>query len=283
MAVMWGVVILCGICSIALLRGKGAWLIAGYNTANDKEKAKYNEKRLCRVTGAGMGVITLLTLVWAVFWIKIPEWFFGVYMAGVILTAGVSMILANTVCKTGKTEAGQAEIRRTEAGQTGTEPAETGQTETGQTETGAAKREEAEEQNRKRKKWSILSLVFCGVLFLGIEFVTLTGNIKTQVDGEKLFIDGVWWKDYTVSLKDIENVRLEENLDKGRRTRGYGDSRLLQGNFKNEEFGAYILYAYTKCDTCVVMETKQGVVAVSQKTEEETEKLYEEIQRAVQR
>lgn len=28
--------------------GKGAFLIAGYNTATDAEKAKYDEKRLCR-------------------------------------------------------------------------------------------------------------------------------------------------------------------------------------------------------------------------------------------
>lgn len=31
---------------IALLQGKGAWLIAGYNTLSDEEKAKYDELAL---------------------------------------------------------------------------------------------------------------------------------------------------------------------------------------------------------------------------------------------
>ncbi len=32
-------------------RGKGAFLIAGYNTASKEEKAKYDEKTLCRCMG----------------------------------------------------------------------------------------------------------------------------------------------------------------------------------------------------------------------------------------
>lgn len=31
--------------SLVLLMGKGAFLIAGYNTASEKEKRKYNEKK----------------------------------------------------------------------------------------------------------------------------------------------------------------------------------------------------------------------------------------------
>lgn len=33
---------------IVLWKGKGAWLIAGYNTSSKAEKAKYDEKALCR-------------------------------------------------------------------------------------------------------------------------------------------------------------------------------------------------------------------------------------------
>ena len=36
---------------IVLCCGKGAFLIAGYNTASPKEKASYDEKALCRATG----------------------------------------------------------------------------------------------------------------------------------------------------------------------------------------------------------------------------------------
>lgn len=36
------------IMGIVFARGKGGFLIAGYNTANSKDKAKYDEKRLNR-------------------------------------------------------------------------------------------------------------------------------------------------------------------------------------------------------------------------------------------
>jgi len=42
---MTGVFILLG---ILFSFGKGAWLIAGYNTSSAAEKAKYDEKKLCK-------------------------------------------------------------------------------------------------------------------------------------------------------------------------------------------------------------------------------------------
>ncbi len=39
------------ILSLVLLSGRGAWLIAGYNTMSPEEKARYDEKALCRSTG----------------------------------------------------------------------------------------------------------------------------------------------------------------------------------------------------------------------------------------
>ena len=44
--------------AIALLCGHGADLIAGYNTASQAEKAKWNKKALCR----GVGVLLLVML-----------------------------------------------------------------------------------------------------------------------------------------------------------------------------------------------------------------------------
>ena len=54
------------IIGIVLCCGKGAFLIAGYNTASQKERASYDEKALCRATGilllVMMGCIELLLL-----------------------------------------------------------------------------------------------------------------------------------------------------------------------------------------------------------------------------
>ena len=48
---LWGIAILFAIISGVLLAGKGGFLIAGYNTSNAKDKAKYDEKKLCRTLG----------------------------------------------------------------------------------------------------------------------------------------------------------------------------------------------------------------------------------------
>ena len=45
------------IIGIVLCCGKGAFLIAGYNTASPEEKASYDEKALCRATGVLVLVI----------------------------------------------------------------------------------------------------------------------------------------------------------------------------------------------------------------------------------
>ena len=36
---------------LILLSGRGAWLIAGYNTMPPEEKARYDQKALCRTMG----------------------------------------------------------------------------------------------------------------------------------------------------------------------------------------------------------------------------------------
>ena len=53
------------IMSVFLLGGKGAWLIAGYNTASREERDKYDERKLCRATGLVCLLCALLMCVLA--------------------------------------------------------------------------------------------------------------------------------------------------------------------------------------------------------------------------
>ena len=72
------------IVGIVLCCGKGAILIAGYNTASPKEKATYNEKALCRATGvlvlAIVGSVELLFL-GAILGMAALKWSGGVLIA----------------------------------------------------------------------------------------------------------------------------------------------------------------------------------------------------------
>ncbi len=85
--------------SIVLISGHGAGFIAGYNTASKEEQAKYNTKKLCRVTGIGMAVIALLILVMSIWEAVLPA--YTAYIAlGIISVDCVAIIvLGNTYCK----------------------------------------------------------------------------------------------------------------------------------------------------------------------------------------
>ena len=49
--VFLGMIVLFLVLGLTFSRGKGAFLIAGYNTASKAEKARYDEKALCRFMG----------------------------------------------------------------------------------------------------------------------------------------------------------------------------------------------------------------------------------------
>lgn len=78
--------------AIVFFRGKGASLIAGYNTASPEEKAKFDEKALCRAMGGMMlacaacfGLLILSDVLqsMALLWIGLAA-FILVTIAGVI-------------------------------------------------------------------------------------------------------------------------------------------------------------------------------------------------------
>jgi hypothetical protein len=86
--------------STVLLLGKGSGLIAGYNTASNKTKAKYDEVKLCRVMGSGLLVltITLAFSLWNNF--KFSNVFTEYAVIAIMgLTIISIIILANTICK----------------------------------------------------------------------------------------------------------------------------------------------------------------------------------------
>lgn len=56
-------VVLFLVLALVFSRGKGAWLIAGYNTMPAKEKEKYDQKKLCQCMAKLMLVLACCWLV----------------------------------------------------------------------------------------------------------------------------------------------------------------------------------------------------------------------------
>ncbi len=97
--IMWGVFVVLLLLSVVLISGHGSGLIAGYNAASKEEKLKYDEKKLCKTVGMGLGIISLLLLVMGLFENVLP-FYFAYVSLGIIIVDVVAMIIAaNTVCR----------------------------------------------------------------------------------------------------------------------------------------------------------------------------------------
>lgn len=96
---LWVVFGIFFVIAVVLLSGHGAGLIAGYNTASKEEKAKYDEKKLCRVTGAGMMIIAILILIMTLFINVLPAVFAYVSLVIVVVDAVAIIVISATCCK----------------------------------------------------------------------------------------------------------------------------------------------------------------------------------------
>lgn len=92
---MWILVFVFALLSIVFLMGKGGFLIAGYNTASEEEKAQYDEKKLCRVMGIGMTVITISLIIASLYDEKAAVIMIGGIVVGMIII----LMGTNIFCK----------------------------------------------------------------------------------------------------------------------------------------------------------------------------------------
>ncbi len=82
-----------------LISGHGANLISGYNTLSKETKAKYDEKKLCRVAGVGILFVAVMILILVLFEEVLPAIIAYVMFGVVIVDCIVVIVLANTICK----------------------------------------------------------------------------------------------------------------------------------------------------------------------------------------
>ena len=97
--IVWIIGILFLIISLILISGHGANLIAGYNTAGRDEKNRYDTKKLCRVVGIGMALITLMIFILAIWETVLPAFFSTIFFVITVIDCIAIIILSNTICK----------------------------------------------------------------------------------------------------------------------------------------------------------------------------------------
>ncbi|MBQ1631747.1 MAG: DUF3784 domain-containing protein [Clostridia bacterium] len=97
--ILWIVFGVIAALSAFLLTGRGANLIAGFNTASKEEKEQFDSKKLSRLVGIWMAVIALFVLAMALFSESLSVVFVYVFMCVTVIGSVVMVVLANTVCR----------------------------------------------------------------------------------------------------------------------------------------------------------------------------------------
>ena len=232
--------VLFAILSVLLLTGRGAFLISGYNTASPAQKATYDEKRLCRVTGGGLFVISLLLFIMGVLGEDTPRWFTPVFITVTVLDALAMALISNSrYCRTGQSpEITEADRRR----------------------------------NRRITLWSTL---FSAVILALCCVLIFTGSIVPEYGETAVVMKASYWPDLTIRYDDISHIELRSGNVPGTRTGGFGGFRLLMGNFRNEEFGAYTRYTYANIQSCIVLTDRGKTVVLSGMDDTATRALYD--------
>lgn len=112
-----------------------------------------------------------------------------------------------------------------------------------------------------------------------------TGNIKYTFTDSELKIKPTFGGGVELQYSELKEAVIEyrEERVRGSRVMGYASSRLLFGQFRNDEFGSYTRYTYTKSDAAVIIYVGDTVVVISDKTTEATLELYERLVDCVNR
>lgn len=231
--------------SVFLLMGRGAFLIAGYNTASPEAKAAYDEKKLCRVTGGGLLVCGILVLLLAILGENMPPWFTAVFIIVTILDVIVMIWLTNTKCRLD------------------------------------VPRDVTDADRRKSRRTVIAALAVSAAIAVPLCATLFTGNIALEYDEDSVRVRASYWSDLTMRYEDITAIQFREEAVPGSRTGGFGSPRLLMGSFRNQEFGTYTRYTYTGCDACVVLTHRGSTVVLGGTDDAASRAIYDELCRRV--
>lgn len=127
------------------------------------------------------------------------------------------------------------------------------------------------------KKHGKIAGIFTVAIIGLVAILMFAGNIDFICEEERIVIKADFYGDMAIDYDEIESVKYLEEDVQGARTNGYGSAKLLMGTFRNEDYGYYTRYSYTKCDVGIELNLGESVIVISDIDEDNTQKLYEEI------
>ena len=234
---------------IILLNGKGAFLIAGFNTIRKEDREKYDKKALCRFVGKLMiGIFFCMLAI-----------FSGAYFGISWLSIGGTILILTAV--PGAVFYANTGNRFLKPGEIKTPPA---------------------------RRNIILTAIFLVIVLIGVSGLFYVGEKEPVVSIQEngLQIDAMYG--LTVDFSEIANVTLVEksmrDIGVGMRTNGYGGfGGALKGNFRSDKTGKTLLFVKSNSSPTLRIE-RNGTkdIYISFKSGEKTEILYRELEAVLQ-
>lgn len=120
-----------------------------------------------------------------------------------------------------------------------------------------------------------ITAVCVPLVLVGVAVLMFTGNMEITYTDTDFQIKATYSETLTVRYDEVESVEYRETFSIGMREIGFNSAKLCTGTFKNEEFGRYTLYAYTRGKGAVVLKKDGKALVIVGKTEEETKAIYD--------
>lgn len=119
-----------------------------------------------------------------------------------------------------------------------------------------------------------VSMVLLPVILAGVAVVMFAGKSELIYGEDSFTVTGTFWQDVTVPYDSVESIEFRETDSVGGRTFGFSSAKLLGGSFRNDEFGNYTRYSYTKCDSCVVLTVEGDILVLNGPDVESTKEIF---------
>ena len=238
------------IMAIFLLNGKGAFLIAGYNTMTRDEKAKYDKNALCRFVG-------WLLIISASCMLLVPA---AIYLEIVWLTyCGTAIILVITIGAAIYANTGNR-FRKNDNSEVSVD-------------TG----------NDNSKSMIIkVVMIFTGVILIAVGILLYQGGKDPVVN---VFDNSIQIKamyGLSIDFSDIADISLMEKsmsdigIGNSNRMNGYGGiGESLKGHFKSDNLGEVLLFVQSKSSPTIrIKRHNNNDIYINFRDNKKTEQLY---------
>ncbi|MDR1185162.1 MAG: DUF3784 domain-containing protein, partial [Coriobacteriales bacterium] len=229
--------------AVFLLNGKGAFLIAGYNTLSAKEKARYDTKALCRSVGwLFIALSACMALIPIGMSFGMPWLIYGDIVLGPVIIIGY-LIYANTGNRFRRSETLSTPATGSGDG-TGVLPLEPmGRVTRSFTPDDAS-------AAGTSKKISIVTVIILIITSIGVCVLFFFGGKEPVVNvlDNGIQIESLYG--LTVEYSDIANISLMEEsmsvLGVDERTNGYAAGGTQKGHFRSDSLGKILLFVKSK-------------------------------------